>query len=157
MMQMVNDINENHLGKLDRESPLKVQCVTCHHGVEKPETIDSIMLGLIDSEGLEAASARYEEPREEYYGSGAYNFDAGPLNAVAEELARGERLDEAVRVMEMNIEFHSGESHPHVLLAQIHVQRGEKEAAIASLERALEIDPDNGWARGMLERVRTGD
>lgn len=90
-------------------------------------------------------------------GTGSYDFTAGPLNAVAEELSRGEKFREAVGVMEMNIEFNPGQPYPHILLGQVYVQMGENEAAITSLERALEIDPDNEWAKKLLERIRTQD
>jgi len=157
MIKMVNDINSNHLAELEKESPLRVQCVTCHRGVKEPEAIEDIMMGVIESDGLEAASTRYLELREKYYGSGAYNFGSGPLNDVAERLAGQENLDGAIEVMKMNIEFNPTESYPHLLLGQIYVQNGDKEAAIASMERALEIDPDNDWAKRMIERVRSQD
>jgi len=157
MMKMVNDINQNHIGELGKESPLRVQCITCHRGVKEPEPIESIMMGVIESDGVEAASAKYKELREEYYGSGSYNFSAGPLNTVAEELAQAENLDGAVQVMKMNIELNPDQSYPHLLLGQIYAQMGDKEAAIASMERALEIDPKNDWAKKMLEQMKSQD
>jgi tetratricopeptide (TPR) repeat protein len=157
MMKMVYDINQNHIGELDKESPLRVQCITCHRGVKEPEPVDDILLGVIKSDGLEAGAARYKELREEYYGSGSYDFTSGPLNAVAEDLAKQQNLDGAVTIMKMNIDFNPDESYPHLLLGQIYAQNGDKDAAIASMERALEIDPENDWARQTLERVRSGD
>jgi hypothetical protein len=35
--------------------------------------------------------------------------------------------------------------------------RGDKEAAITSIERALELEPDNQWAKRLLERVRASE
>jgi tetratricopeptide (TPR) repeat protein len=157
MMKMVYDINQNHIEELGKESPLKVQCITCHRGIKEPEPIDDILLGVIGKDGVEAGTAKYQELREEYYGNGSYDFSSGPLNSVAETLAQQQDMDGAVAIMKMNIEFNPDESYPHLLLGQIYAQKGDKDAAIASMERALEIEPDNNWAKQMLERVRTQD
>lgn len=153
MMRMVADINENHLAALDA----KVQCFTCHHGVQEPQRINDILMETITEEGVEAGLAKYKEMREEYYGRAAYDFSSGPLNDVAEQLAEKEDLDGAVAVMQKNIELNPDEAYPHILLAQIYAQKGDKEAAIANAKRALEIEPDNGYAKRVLGRLESGN
>ena len=43
------------------------------------------------------------------------------------------------------------------MLGQFYLAKGEKEAAITSLERSLELDPENGRAKQMLERARASE
>lgn len=44
----------------------------------------------------------------------------------------------------------------HGSLALVHLERGEIEEARARLERVLELDPDNGPARNLLEQIGSG-
>ncbi len=45
MLQMVRTINENHLTKIDKAGsfPLEVSCVTCHHGVARPQSLADLL------------------------------------------------------------------------------------------------------------------
>jgi len=158
MMNMTGEINNTHLPELKRDSVIRVRCITCHHGVDEPETIDNIVLAVVEDDGLDAAIAKYREMREEYYGKASYDFSAGPLNTVAESLA-GKRDDVAgaITVMKMNIEFNPDQSFSHLFLGQLYQSSGDKAAAIASVEKSLEIDPDNKWAKGMLEKIRASE
>ena len=158
MMEMTNDINGTHLSKLEHEKTVRVRCVTCHRGVDEPETIDNIMIESVEKDGVDAALAHYRELRGEYYGSASYDFTSGPLNTVAERLA-GELQDAegAIAVMKMNIDYNPDESYPHLLLGQIYMQSGDKDAAIASVEKALELEPDNEWAKKMLARMKSSE
>jgi hypothetical protein len=39
-------------------------------------------------------------------------------------------------------------------LAQLLSKQGDQAGAIASVERCLEIEPDNRWAKQLLEQLR---
>lgn len=158
MMKMVQDINEGHLSKIGKESPVEVRCITCHRGVNEPETIDNVVLESFEEGGVEAATGKYRELREEYYGSGSYDFTAGPLNHVAEELARQKQdVESAIAVMQMNVELNPETAYAHLMLGQLLSMKGDKEAAIQSIEKAIELEPDNDWAKDLLEKVRSGN
>jgi hypothetical protein len=158
MMKMTADINGTHLSKLDENHTTKVRCITCHHGVETPETIDNVILAVVDEEGADAAIATYREMREAHYGSASYNFNAGPLNNVAENLADARSdLAGAIAVMQMNIEFNPDQPFSHLYLGQLYMASGDKEAAIASVEKCLELDPGNRWAQGTLEKMKSAE
>ena len=75
---------------------------------------------------------------------------------MAERLA-GEKGDVAgaITVMQMNVEFNSDKSYPYLLLAQLYAQSGDKNAAVASIEKSLEIEPDNPWAQKLLGRIQS--
>lgn len=157
MMKMVDAINTTYLAELGREDVIRVRCVTCHHGISEPETIDAIVLDVTAKEGVEPAMAKYRELREEYYGSASYDFSSGPLNKVAETLARErEDVTGAIAVMKMNIELNPDDSYPYILLGQLYQASGDTAAAIASVEKSLELEPDNKWAQGLLEKLKAG-
>jgi len=156
MMQMVQEINGTLLPKIGREPEHEVSCVTCHHGVKEPETMEDVLHEAIEKGGVPAAAARYRELREEYYGKGAYDFSSGPMNSVAETLVRqGNDLDGAIELMRANVEFNSDEPFAHLMLGQLYSQKGDKDAAVASVTRALELEPNNEWAQQMLQRMKS--
>jgi tetratricopeptide (TPR) repeat protein len=158
MMRMTNDINSTHLAKLGRDNVTRVRCFTCHHGVDEPERIEDIVLEVVAKDGVPAAMEKYRELRGEYYGSASYDFGAGPLNKVAETLAR-EHHDAAgaIDVAKVNIEFNPDESSTHLLLGQLYQATGDRAAAIAAVEKSLELDPENEWAKGILEKLKASE
>ena len=44
----------------------------------------------------------------------------------------------------------------YLMMAQIQNQKGDKEAAIKSVEKALEAEPENGQAKQMLQQLKGG-
>lgn len=158
MMKMAGDINSVYLSKLEDKDPVHVRCITCHHGVALPQTIESIVLDTSKKDGLDAALAKYRELREKYYGSASYDFTAVPLNEVAETLAQ-ERSDVpgAITVAKMNLELNPDNASTYLLLGQLYQASGDKAAAIANVEKSLELDPDNHWAKGVLEKLKSAE
>jgi tetratricopeptide (TPR) repeat protein len=158
MMKMTQEINQKLLPATGRSSPVRVRCVTCHRGVEKPESLDRILMSVAEKESVSAAAERYDELREKYYGKGSYDFGPRSLNAVAEKLAQeANDVEGAVELMKLNVERNPDAAETHLLLGQLYDRKGDKKAAIASLERAVELEPDNRWAKQTLERVRSSD
>jgi tetratricopeptide (TPR) repeat protein len=158
MMEMAGEINKTYLPKLEHEGGARVRCITCHHGVPEPETIDDVVADVMKKDGLDTAQAKYRDLREEYYGRGAYDFSAGPLNALAERLAQEDKdVASAIAIVKLNIEFNPDEASSHMLLGQLYQASGDKAAAIASIEKSLELDPDNEWAKVLLEKIKSAD
>ncbi len=48
-------------------------------------------------------------------------------------------------------------AYSHLLLGQFLAENGDKEAAIASMEKSLELEPDNAWAKKVLEQTRAAE
>lgn len=155
MMQMAGEINQRLLPTAGLESPVQVRCITCHRGLTKPQTIDQVMTAEITKGGVTAATARYRELRGQYYGSGSYDFGPRPVNTVAETLARGQNnVDGALELLKLNEEFNADKVDTHLALGQLYAMKGNTDAAVASIERALKLDPGNERAKQMLERIR---
>jgi len=158
MIEMTGEINQTLLPKTGIRTPVRVRCVTCHRGVEEPESLDRILLEVAEKQDVSAAATRYDELREKYYGKGSYDFGPRTLNTVAEKLAQErDDLDGAIELMRLNVERHPDDSGAHLLLGQLYGRKGDKQAALASLERAVELDPDSRWAKQTLEQMRSSD
>ena len=154
MMEMRGEINGRLLAATGRDDRLDVQCATCHRGVRRPISLTDEILEVIESDGVEAAEARYRELRGQYYGRAAYDFGQGSLNMVTETLARAGDLDGARAMIALNVEHNPDDHWPYMLQAQVLMQAGDREGAIASAERALELSPGNEFYEQQLERLR---
>ena len=154
MMRMVMSINEQ-IGKMEIKDALQVGCFTCHHGVKHPESIGSILTKTMDEKGVDGAIETYRKLRDQYYGSAAYDFTSPPLNRVASNLAESKKdFDGAIKLIQLNLEFTPKDPYTHVTLGQVQMAKGDKAAAIASFEKAIELDPNNNWAKQQLERAK---
>jgi hypothetical protein len=157
MLKMVSEINGSLIPTTGRENPLEVTCVTCHHGITKPQTLDAVLVATYDEGGADAAVAKYRELREQYYGSASYDFGMGTLAEVAQTLARGKQdLDAALTMARLNLEFFPQSGAAHFLEGQILVARGESEAGIESMERAIELEPENNFFKRALDQAKGG-
>jgi tetratricopeptide (TPR) repeat protein len=158
MMRMTREINLKMKSATGKDSNLPVRCVTCHRGITEPRQLDEVLAAAADEDGVDAAIARYRELRDEYFGSGSYDFGAAPLGSFAETLAREKGdMDGAIKVTELNLEFNPDDANSHLMLGQLQMQKGDKEGALASINRALELEPDNDYAKRMLARIKAAD
>ncbi len=154
MMRMVQEINSNLLPAATHENDFTVRCVTCHHGVETPLALDRVLLEVIQEKDVATGIARYRELRAEYYGSGAYNFTASSLATVAEVLAQSQGdMDGARAIINLNIEMNPDDAGSYLMLAQLDIMAGAKDAALANVKKAVALDPDSGYARRLLEQL----
>lgn len=153
MMKMVKEINGSLLPETGEESPTQVRCVTCHRGLEHPETLKEVLSATIAKDGVESAVTEYRKLREQYYGQGSYDFSHRTLNNVADGLARGGELDAAFALLELSLEFEPDVARTHLMKGQIQAQKGDTAAARATVEKVLEMEPDNRFARRMLQRL----
>ncbi len=156
MMRMTREINDTLMPKTGRENPLTVGCATCHHGVEKPQGLREILAAELDEGGVEGVEARYLELHEKYHGKGAYNFGEFTVTSLAERVARDRRDPAtALALLDLNAELHPESAYTHMMKGRIQARSGARDDAIRSFERALEIKPDDPWARGQLERLKS--
>jgi tetratricopeptide (TPR) repeat protein len=157
MMKMVHQINATLIPESGLEHAEQVRCITCHRGVESPEPLETLLLEEIDEKGIPAAETRYRELRDEYYGSGSYDFGPMTLTSVASTLSREKHDTEgAIVIAKLNLEFYPDDVSTLVMLGQMYASQGNSDDAVKSLEKALELEPDNRWAKQTLEKVRSG-
>lgn len=157
MLRMVNAINTDYIKKLG-PSAIEVRCVTCHRGIAIPQPINEFLLATIHKKDVNAAITQYKDLKAKYYGAAAYDFTETPLNQLAEQLLKEERGKDAAAIMEMNIaenpklnEKNAGWTYS--VMAMAHTRTGDTDKAKADLQRVLQINPNNTWAKDELEKL----
>jgi len=158
MLKLAEEINAKLPTATGRSAPAKVGCLTCHHGIVRPQSLEQALLEVVPKQGVEGVVARYAKLRGDYYGRGAYDFGPGALGAVAQHLAE-ERKDVpgALVVARLNVEYNPAAAAAHVMLGQLQAAGGDKAAARVSLRRAIELEPDNRPAQQALQRLEASE
>jgi tetratricopeptide (TPR) repeat protein len=151
MLEMVAAINRDYISKVTKTPPIQVQCVTCHHGLTQPRTLNSVLAETIDQKGIDSAVAQYRELRQKYYGSGQYDFGETSLNQLTESLMAQKKNKEALAIMEMSFDSNHPDSvWSYHMLAMTHEVNGQTEKAIADYRKVLELHPDDDWAKQQI-------
>ena len=70
--------------------------------------------------------------------------------------AAATKPDDAIQWLQVNLEFYPKSTRTYLALAQIYSRKQDKDNAIKSVEKALEIEPDNAQAKRLLEQLKTG-
>jgi len=154
MMAMTGEINGKLLPGAGLDSPMRVECVTCHRGLAEPRQLEQVLTEVIEKEGVAAAADRYRELRKEYFGSGAYDFGPAALDDIAERLAREDQdVKGALTLMKLNVETNSDSANSFLMLSQLYLASDQKDKALFSVKRALDLEPDNEFAQRLLQRI----
>jgi len=155
MLHMVDDINMKLLAAIpDRSTPpVQVQCVICHRGSPIPKTLDTVLTEAINSDGIEAAIAKYRQLRADTVVLGRFNFGEPTLSEVARRMNQAAKRDAAIAMLRLNQEYYPTSADIDLQLAETYVAAGNKEGAIAALKSALEKQPDNPRAKRRLEEL----
>jgi len=149
MLQMVDALNKEHLPKLEeieeRTSPtLEVTCMTCHRRQSRPVMLQDVLVESIKADGIDAAEAKYRELREEYYGGFSYDFSAGALTGLGEQLGKEGDFESAIRFINVEIEMNGESPSVYYTLGGVQASADLVEDAIDSFTKGLEMAPD-GW------------
>jgi len=155
MLEMVKAINESHLPKLPERGdvPVEVSCATCHGGIRTPMQLEDHLDLVRESDGMDAALARYRALREKYYGTTAYNFGPRSLMNLGERRLDAGAPEEAVAAFELNREFHPESVEVIFNLAKAYRAAERDDDAIAAYRKVLELSPEGGWARSAQEAI----
>ncbi len=156
MMAMTRDLNariEAATGKAPAAAA-RVGCITCHRGVAIPRQLHDILSQTLREQGAAAAIAQYRDLRQRYFGRQAYDFGEETLLALAQSIVES-KPDDAIGLIRLNLEFYPRSSRSYVALAHAYTRKIDDDSAIASLEKALEIEPENNVARGQLEQLKS--
>ena len=154
MLRMVDAINQEYIAKMGRTSPVRVECVTCHHRLSIPKTMNALLAETIDKKDIQAAIVLYRDLRKNDLGSGRYDFGETSLNILTESLLKQNKAKEAAAIMELNVEVNTSPSGwAYSLLAMSHVANKEVEKAKADYQKILELNPQDEWAKRQLEQL----
>lgn len=157
MLRMVAAINKEYLSELadDRREGITVGCMTCHRGQDRPRLIEDVLDLQIGEDGVDAAIAEYRSLRERYFGSHTFDFSETPINEYALRLAKRGEGEAALQLIDMNLDYYPESFSGHWYKARIQSAEGDLSGAIASLEAAIKLSPENeAFLRQQVDRLK---
>lgn len=160
MLEMLIRINGDLVPRLDDveiAERVEVRCVTCHRGQPQPKLIEDVLAERISEDGVDAAVAEYRQLRERFYGTHSYDFSELVLPMFAQRLFATGQADAALGLAELNAEYYPDSYYTVFILGELYFATERAAEALASYERAIELNPR---AAGMLApriEALTGD
>jgi CubicO group peptidase (beta-lactamase class C family) len=114
-------------------------------------SIAAVLWKALGEEGLDAALARYRTLKERE--PDAYSFDEDELNTLGYALLAAGRTADAIGIFKLNVEAFPEASNPYDSLGEAYAAASQKELAIKSYARSLELDPGNANAVRQLAKL----
>ena len=154
MLRMVDSINTRFLTSIPNrdDPPTNVTCMTCHRGLSKPGTIETVLLNTTARSGVDSAMARYRSLRNDM-ASGKYNFSEQPVTEVSQTLIKQAKYDDAIKLLQMNQEFYPNSVNIDFQLAEAYIAKGDRDAGVARLRAVLTKNPNDRRARARLQQL----
>jgi hypothetical protein len=106
----------------------------------------------IASGGLDEAVKQYRELKAA--APATYNFDEDELNGLGYRLMQGKKYKEAILIFQLNVEAYPQSTNVYDSLGEAYMDDGDKPRAIANYQKSLELNPKNGNAVEMLQKLR---
>ncbi len=129
-----------------------IHCANCHRGTTVPQTLTEALSATIIKKGPEAAVEQYRELRSKFYAKDTYDFSEGALLAFLSKVTES-RPDSALPLLRMNLEFNPRSAATYILMARVYQRKLDTTTAIEMLNKALEIEPENGFAQGYIYQL----
>ncbi len=83
-----------------------------------------------------------------------FNFnDESILNRIGYELLRKENISGAIKVFELLVSEFPDSSNPYDSLGEAYLMNGQYDLALKNYKRSLELNPKNGNAKQMIEKI----
>lgn len=155
MMKMVHDVNSVYLSKLSEFSDNieQVKCITCHRGNKEPKMLEDVLYSTIQKKGIDEAISTYHKLHDDYYGGFTYDFRDHTLVKLVEMLDEDKKYDDAMKIAQLNLEMYPNSGVAMYGLGQVYEAKGNKEKAIETYKKAIELMP--GAARFLNRRIES--
>lgn len=155
MLKLTDQVNNTLLPQVpSRAEPrVVVDCATCHHGLRLPKSLQTTLFEVIAAEGPAAAVARYRELRASDTLAGRYNFGEWEINELARRLVEAKNTAAAIALLDMNGEFYPKSADIDFYIGELHLQRGERDQALARYRKTLEKAPNHPRAKARIAEL----
>jgi CubicO group peptidase (beta-lactamase class C family) len=107
---------------------------------------------VVKEKGVDAAIALYDRLRATE--PNAYDFGEGELNGLGYMLLNTGDVAGAIRVFELNAQQYLKSSNVFDSLGEAYMRANRRDDARKAYSRAVELDPSNGNARAMLQKLK---
>jgi uncharacterized membrane protein len=115
------------------------------------KSIAETLSATIASGGIDAAAKQYHDLK--VAGSANYNFDEGELNGLGYQLLGAKKFKEGIRILQLNVEAYPQSGNVYDSLGEAYADDGNKPLAIANYRKSLQLNPKNGGAVTMLQKL----
>lgn len=116
------------------------------------KSIAETLSATIASSGVDAAAKQYQESKAAAPPVN-YNFDEDELNTLGYQLIQAKKFNEAIRIFQLNVEAYPQSSNVYDSLGEAYMDNGNKPQAISNYQKSLELNPKNGNAVKMLQKL----
>jgi CubicO group peptidase (beta-lactamase class C family) len=114
------------------------------------EPVAKTLYETIEKSGMAAAAARYRELKASR--STEFDLTEGQLNNLGYELLQQKKNAEAIEVFKLNVEAFPESGNTYDSLGEAYMKAGQKELAIKSYAKSLELNPNN---RNAVDQLAT--
>ena len=114
-------------------------------------SITETLSPTIASSGVDAAIKQYRDLKAAQ--PVTYNFDEDELNSLGYRLLNAKKFNDAIRILQLNAEAYPQSSNVYDSLGEAYMDDGDKPQAIANYQKSLELNPKNGGAVKMLQKL----
>lgn len=111
--------------------------------------IGDYLYSVIEDEGINAAIETYKQAKEDE--EELFDFSEGELNTLGYALLSDKRIDEAIKIFNMNISVFPESSNVYDSMGEAYMEKGEDKKAIKNYKKSLELNPGNKNAIVMLK------
>ena len=157
MMLLAREINTRlpeAVGK-GADATTRVGCATCHRGVPIPKAITDIMTEAAASGGSAAGIAKFKELRDKFYPPGqSYDFGETTMITMSSRANAAGKVDDAIAYLQANVEYFPNSVRTYSAMAQMKNAKGDKAGAIAAMEKAIALDPNNAQLKAQLDNLK---
>jgi len=115
------------------------------------KSIAETLSATIASSGIDTAIKQYHELKTT--APATYNFDEGQLNGLGYRLIRANNFKDAIRILQLNVEAYPQSGNVYDSLGEAYMDDGNKALAIANYRKSLQLNPKNGGAVSMLQKL----
>lgn len=161
MIRMTRAINAEYISEIssleaNEADRIRVNCMTCHRNVAKPMPLEQLLAQTYETDGVEEVFTHYDELREAYYGGFAYDFREGVLTRLGAQLSQQGNHEEALKVLDKEIELHDEFADVYQVQGQIWAQLGNTDNAIASYEKGKSLSSPRASQRfqAMIDELK---
>src|SRR5262249_10185416 len=132
------------------EPRVEVNCATCHRGLPLPKSLQTKLFEIVQTDGPDAAIARYRQLRKDDTLSGKYNFGEWEVNELARRLVEAGNRPGAIAILQMNGEYYPNSASIDTQLGQLFEATGDTANALQHYKQALGKDPKNQLAKNRI-------
>jgi Photosynthetic reaction centre cytochrome C subunit/Tetratricopeptide repeat len=126
-----------------------LRCATCHRGMAVPKVTEVALADGLAKGGNSAAVQQYKDTRKQ-----ALDYNENALVAYAATLVNGDKADDALALLQANAELSPNHAPTYAGMAQAYAKKGDKDNQIKSLEKAVQLDPNNQQLKRQLDQLK---